>query len=79
MEWAEKRWTGKCEITGLPFILSTQRNPYLFSPSLDKIVPSLGYVPDNCRFILHAVNALKGAGTDEQMLEIAKAIVEKLS
>lgn len=74
-EWAASRWTGRCEVTDIEFVFSTGRNPYLFSPSLDRIIPSLGYTPDNCRFVLHAVNALKGAGTNEQMLQIAKAIV----
>lgn len=75
-EWAEARWTGRCEVTNIEFILSTKRSPYLFSPSLDRIIPTLGYTPENSRFILHAVNALKGQGTDEDMLTIAKAIVQ---
>ena len=75
-DWAAARWTGRCEVTGIAFVLSTGRNPYLFSPSLDRIIPSLGYAPENSRFVLHAVNALKGAGTDEDMLMIAKAIVQ---
>lgn len=76
-EWAEARWTGRCEVTNIVFILSNKRSPYLFSPSLDRIIPSLGYTPENSRFVLHAVNALKGQGTDEDMLKIAQAIVQK--
>jgi hypothetical protein len=76
-EWAESRWTGRCEVTGIEFILSTKRSPYLFSPSLDRIKPHLGYSPENSRFVLHAVNALKGQGTDADMLLIAKAIVSQ--
>jgi hypothetical protein len=75
-DWVRARWTGRCEITGIEFVLSDRRTPYLFSPSLDRIAPEKGYTQDNCRFVIHAVNALKGAGTDEQMLSIAKAIVE---
>ena len=74
-EWAEQNWTGRCAVTNIKFVLSTKRNPYLLSPSLDRIIPSAGYTADNSRFVLHAVNALKGAGTDNQMLEIAIAIV----
>ena len=74
-EWAITNWTGRCTVTDLEFVLSTKRSPYLLSPSLDRIVPSLGYTPDNSRFVLHAVNALKGAGTDDDMLTIARAIV----
>lgn len=75
--WAEKRWTGRCEITGIPFALPEERygrkNRNLF-PSIDKIDPSRGYMPDNCRFVLFAVNVFKGDSTDEQMFEIANAI-----
>jgi hypothetical protein len=78
-DWCEARWTGRCEVTNIEFILSTKRSPYLFSPSLDQIIPGLGYTPENSRFILHAVNALKGEGTDENMYQIALAIVENIS
>lgn len=78
-EWAEAKWTGRCEITGLAFSMNIRRSPHVYSPSLDKIVPALGYTPENCRFILHGVNAMKATGTDEQMLEVAKAIVAGLS
>jgi len=74
-EWCEARWTGCCELTGIKFILSTKRSPFLFSPSLDQIIPGLGYTPENSRFVLHAINALKGEGTDEQMFEIANALI----
>ena len=74
-DWAQARWTGRCEVTGIEFVLSTGRHPYLFSPSLDRVIPALGYTPDNSRFVIHAVNALKGAGTDQDMLRIAKAIL----
>lgn len=76
--WAVARWTGRCEVTEIEFILSDRRNPYLFSPSIDRIIPANGYTPENSRFVLHAVNALKGAGTDEDMLKIAEAIVRSL-
>lgn len=78
-EWARDRWTGRCEVTNIPFIISKRPAPFLFSPSLDRKDPTKGYTPDNCRYVLHAVNALKGVGTDEQMVEIAKAIVSNNS
>lgn len=72
--WACSRWTGRCEITKLNFaITNSGRNP--FSPSIDQIRPSKGYTQDNCRFILWSINAMKGAGTDEDVLRIAQAIV----
>jgi len=78
-EWAAARWTGKCEITGIAFRANGTRGPHPFSPSLDKIDPSKGYVQDNCRFILWGCNAIKGVGTDADMYEIAKAITASIS
>lgn len=74
-EWAESRWTGRCEVTDLPFEQNKAKGPWPFSPSVDRIDNTRGYAPDNTRFILWGVNALKGAGTDNDMLAIARAIV----
>lgn len=76
LEWIEKRWTGKCELTGIEFDLAFGgTGPRRRSPSVDRIEPSKGYVIGNCRIVLFAVNALKGEGTDSEMMEI----VERLS
>lgn len=73
-EWAEKRWTGRCELTGMKFVVAAKTmSPY--SPSLDRIDPKLGYTQGNCRFILMGVNSLKNTGTDEDVMRIAEAIV----
>lgn len=49
--------------------------PRFFSPSIDRIVPALGYTPENCRFILWAVNAFKHDGTDDDMYRVAEALI----
>jgi hypothetical protein len=74
-EWCEQVWTGNCAVTGLPFSFGSQTH-FPFSPSIDRIDSSLGYLQTNCRFVLFAVNSLKGTGTDQQMLQIAQAIVQ---
>ncbi|MGH7971285.1 MAG: hypothetical protein ACREIC_21410, partial [Limisphaerales bacterium] len=75
-EWVRKHWTGRCELTGLEFILGQRgAGPKAFSPSIDRIKPELGYVDDNCRFVLWAVNAFKAEGDDEQMLRLARALL----
>lgn len=74
-EWAEERWTGKCEITGLPFDLGMSGSgPNTRSPSIDRIDPSKGYYPDNCRIVLHCVNALKQSEGDIEMKEVVNAL-----
>lgn len=44
------------------------------SPSLDKIVPALGYVPGNIRVISWLANAVKRDLTPEQLLTFARNI-----
>lgn len=76
-EWGRNSWTGKCAITGLNFIVTNRTiggNP--FSPTIDKIDPKLGYIKENCRFILFAVNSLKHTGTDDDMKKIISALYE---
>lgn len=78
IKWGEARWTGFCELTGLPFedgIGKGKHGPY--SASVDRIVPELGYVQNNCRIVLLAVNQMKSVGTDEQMYAIAEALLSK--
>jgi hypothetical protein len=75
-EWAESCWAGRCAVTDLPFLIGARGpGPKSFSPSIDRIEPRKGYSPDNCRFVLMAVNALKGSTTEEDMYRIAEAIM----
>jgi hypothetical protein len=76
-EWAAPLWEQGCAITGLTFQANELRGPWPFSPSIDQIKPGLGYTKENSRFLLWGCNALKGAGTDEDMVFIAKAIAAK--
>ena len=73
-EWAESVWTGNCTVSGIAFVVGEE--PYsLRAPSIDRIDSALGYVQSNCRFILHAVNAMKGTGSDEDMYRIAESLL----
>jgi len=59
---------GRCELSGAPFMLTGARGPR--SPSLDRKVPSLGYVSGNVRVICHALNAALGDWGEIALLEI---------
>ena len=74
---SKKIQKGKCELTGLPFDLSTpqntKNNPY--SPSLDRIdSKNKNYTPENTRVVLSAVNM----ALNEFGLEVMKPIMKKL-
>lgn len=79
LEWAPTVWTGRCALSGIEFKRGNGSGPSPLSPSIDRIVPALGYTKANCRFILHAINALKGCGTDDEALFIARAFVSAQS
>lgn len=78
-EWASVRWTGQCELSGISFVQESQSSGCGFSrflsPSIDRIVPEIGYVKSNCRFILCRLNSFRSNGTDQQLMFIAKALV----
>jgi hypothetical protein len=76
--WALDNWTGQCSITGIPFSNGSDDKRNLFRASIDRVVPGLGYIIDNCRFVLSCVNSMKHDGTDEEMLMTAKAVVKSL-
>jgi hypothetical protein len=76
-KWIEKRLSDGCELTGLSFDctpLKKQMN--MFSPSIDKIDPKKGYIKENCRLILFGLNAFKCTNTDDEMIFVAKRLIE---
>lgn len=82
VEWCKENWSGRCAISKLPFDMSYgngKPGPRMFAPSIDRIDSARGYTIENCRFVLVAVNALKHAGTDADLLRIARAIAENFS
>lgn len=48
-------------------------------PSIDKIIPNLGYVPGNVKVISFMANHMKSHATKEQLLSFSKNIVEYLN
>ena len=75
VEWIEERILDGCPLSGMQFDLSPGMvNP--FSPSVDRVKNHLGYTQDNCRVIIYGLNALKGTGTDADLLNISKVVID---
>lgn len=64
---------GKCQITGIPFVLQNGRKPW--APSLDKTNPKLGYTPDNVKVVVWIYNTCKWDNTHEDVVAFAKALM----
>jgi len=66
---------GKCELTGIPFDLTTAWS--WNAPSLDRIDSSGGYTMNNVRVVLYAVNVMANTWGHGRIMEIASAITER--
>lgn len=60
-----------CPILGLPLFQSEGKGGGPNSPSLDRIEPTLGYVPGNIIVISNRANRLKSDATIEELRAIA--------
>lgn len=66
----------RCSVTGIPFNLDEVgegAGGSHYAPSPDRVVPSLGYVAGNVRWVLWMVNRAKGRMTEEQFLDMCRA------
>ena len=84
VEWVEERLSKKvCEITGLPLQLITTEtygtfnNIQPFSPSIDRIIPKLGYIQENCRIVCNIFNQCKMHWTDADVDIFVRAYYER--
>ena len=59
-----------CPALGIPLVVNVGRVGY-DSPTLDKIVPSLGYVKGNVVVVSHLANRIKSNATNEQLRQVA--------
>jgi len=62
-----------CPLLEVPLTFGTKEN-YLFTPSLDRIEPSKGYVKSNVRVISMLANTMKSNATKDQLLTFTKNI-----
>jgi len=79
VEWIENKIVaGACEATGIPFDLAERKgkwNP--FSPSVDRVDSSKAYTMDNCRVVCLIFNMAHNQFSDEDVLKMARGVIEK--
>ena|SRR3990167_5781953 len=73
-EWIlERVQAGKCEVTGMPFVIANGRKPW--APSLDKTNPLGGYTPDNVKVVVWMYNTCKWDSTHDDVVAFARAVL----
>ena len=65
-----------CPVFGTPMVFggkgNGQRGGTYNSPSIDRIVPELGYVPDNVIWVSQLANAIKQTASVDQLFAVAQ-------
>lgn len=71
--------TDKCPVFGTPFVWVSYGRGYgkIDSPSLDRIIPELGYVKGNVVFISNVANTIKNNATEKELYAVADWLHEK--
>jgi len=59
-----------CPVLGIKLVAGDRHN-HDYAPTLDKIIPELGYVPGNIIVISHRANLIKSNATVEELEKIA--------
>lgn len=67
-----------CPVLGIPLFPGIGRGPQHNAPTLDRIVPDLGYVPGNIRVMSHLANSMKRDATPEQLRTFAEWVLEEV-
>ena len=77
-EWVKERIeAGVCEVTGIPFDMSSAKPARAFTPSLDRIDPSHDYTPDNTQVVCWIYNRAKGVHSHDAVVTLAEALCKK--
>jgi len=78
IDWYIKHLKKGCELTKIPFDLSTyvgyQKN--IYGPSVDRIIPGGSYTKNNCRMILSCINCFRQRMSDNEMYKLTEALLK---
>lgn len=67
---------GKCYYTGVPIHFGAEGHANASSASVDRLVPSLGYVQGNIVYCSYFVNTMKGSLTEKEFYKMIEMILE---
>ncbi len=79
IDWVRQQLErGTCAVTGIPFDLTIGlglRFHSMYSPTIDRIDPRLGYTTHNCQVVICQYNAAKGAWTHNDVIILARSLI----
>lgn len=64
----------RCPILGVPLVVGGNRRQHDYSPTIDRIIPALGYTKGNVRVISWRANRIKSDATVEELRAIVRYI-----
>lgn len=73
VQYVESIWADKCPVFGISMGVGKGK-PHDISPSIDRIVPALGYVKGNVKIISYKANVIKNSGSAAEHRQIAEYI-----
>ena len=74
LDWYLSEFPKGCAATGLSFDSHLEGSPWI--PNIDKIVPSKGYVMNNCRLVCACFNMAKREWSDADVIKMAEALLK---
>lgn len=65
-----------CPKTGIKLRVHTERGKYIDTPSIDRIIPKLGYIKGNIQIVCYWYNIAKFTWEEETFIEMCKQIIK---
>jgi hypothetical protein len=77
LDYLESITTDECPVFKTPFVWGQSNGKHPYRPSLDKVVPELGYVQGNVVFISLKANTIKQDITEKELYAVADWLHDK--
>ena len=76
-EWYDEQFKKGCAVTKLPFDKHRSDSPWV--AHIDRKIPELGYIPENCQLVCACYNIAKKHWTHLDVICMAQALIESKS
>jgi hypothetical protein len=77
LDYLESITTDECPVFKTPFVWGQSNGKHPYRPSLDKVIPELGYVKGNVVFISLKANTIKQDITEKELYAVADWLHDK--